>query len=373
MDLSMVIVTLVYLLAIWLVFSKLKLVRLSWLSGAVAALVGVVILAVFLAFLNYLTPSGRIVVASRVVEVTPNVNGQVIAIPVEPNVPVKAGTILFQIDPVPYQHKVTRLEAALVETRQNAEKLKAAYEQASANVDALVAQLAYNRQRLADIKKLAVTQAAAEFRLQDTQIQVDIVENQLQAAKAAQLGARLALDSEIGGVNTSVIQIEAQLNDAKWELEQATIRAPADGYVTIMALAVGDRAVQFRSAMSFLLSDELTIIGLFPPNGFQTIKPGAAVTLVFDNIPGRRYQARIADIPRGIGQGQITVSGTLARPAAVGGTREFPATVSIPEGMDREQLRLGMPGTATVFADNAGVIGIISAILIWVTSFTAYL
>jgi hypothetical protein len=29
--------------------------------------------------------------------------------------------------------------------------------------------------------------------------------------------------------------------------------------------------------------------------------------------------------------------------------------------MDREWLRLGMPGTATVFADNAGVIGLLMA------------
>jgi len=41
--------------------------------------------------------------------------------------------------------------------------------------------------------------------------------------------------------------------------------------------------------------------------------------------------------------------------------------------MDRERLRLGMPGTATVFAENAGVIGILMSILVWVSSYTAYL
>jgi multidrug resistance efflux pump len=38
-------------------------------------------------------------VAGRVVEVTPNVTGQIVAIPVKPNVPVKKGDVLFQIDP----------------------------------------------------------------------------------------------------------------------------------------------------------------------------------------------------------------------------------------------------------------------------------
>src|SRR5207248_2817956 len=73
--------------------------------------------------------------------------------------------------------------------------------------------------------------------------------NQLQAAKASQLSAKLAMDSEIGGINTAVAQTRAQLEHAKWELDQTTIRAPGDGYVTVLALAVGDRALQARSVM----------------------------------------------------------------------------------------------------------------------------
>jgi hypothetical protein len=40
------------------------------------------LLAVFVALLNYLTPLGAFVVTSQVIEVTPNVSGQEIAIPV---------------------------------------------------------------------------------------------------------------------------------------------------------------------------------------------------------------------------------------------------------------------------------------------------
>jgi hypothetical protein len=32
-----------------------------------------------------------------------------------------------------------------------------------------------------------------------------------------------------------------------------------------------------------------------------------------------------------------------------------------------------MPGTATVFSDKAGVIGILMSILVWVSSYKAYL
>src|SRR4051812_45953543 len=47
----------------------------GWLSGTVSLLIGGFILATFLALFNYLTPSGRVTVTGRVVEVTPNVTG----------------------------------------------------------------------------------------------------------------------------------------------------------------------------------------------------------------------------------------------------------------------------------------------------------
>jgi multidrug resistance efflux pump len=369
----MIIILCLYVVALWLVFSKFRLVRWGWLSGAVAIVVGAFILATFLALFNYLTPSGRVTVTGRVVEVTPNVTGQIVAIPVKPNAPVKTNDVLFQIDPAPFQYKVSQLQASLAAARQQAEILKSSYEQATANAAGLSALVAFNTQRNADIQRLASEGANTQFQAQDRQNQYETALAQLNVAKAAQQSAKLALDSEIGGVNTSVAQVAAQLENANWELSQTTVRAPSDGYVTVVALSVGDRALQARSAMSFIVENEITLVGMFAQNGFQTIKDGTPVDIVFDNAPGRIYHAKIRTIPRGIGQGQIAVSGTLARTSALGGATAFPAEISIPQEMSRESLRLGMSGNATAFADNAGVIGLLASILVWVSSYTAYL
>jgi multidrug resistance efflux pump len=368
-----VIILCLYFVALWLVFSKFKLVRWGWLSGTIAVVVGGIILATFLALFNYLTPSGRVTVAGRVVEVTPNVTGQVVAIPVKPNVPVKAGDILFQIDPAPFQYKVAQLQASLAAAKQQTEILKSSYEQAAANVVGLTTQVSYNAKRLADIQRLVADDANTQFQGQDRQNQYETALAQLNVAKAAQQSAKLALDSEIGGVNTSVAQIQAQLDNANWELSQTTIRAPADGYVTAVALTIGDRAKQSQSAMSFIVENEITIVGMFSQNGFQTIRIGTPVDIVFDNAPGHIYHARITAIAKGVGQGQVAVSGTLARTNAIGGASAFPAEISIPEEMSRESLRLGMSGNATAFAANAGVIGLLASILVWVSAYTAYL
>ena len=369
----MIIILCLYLAALWAVFSKFKLVRWGWLSGTISLLVGGFILATFLALFNYLTPSGRVTVTGRVVEVTPNVTGQIIAIPVKTNVPVKMGDVPFQIDPAPFQYKVTQLQASLAAAKQQVEILKSNYEQATANVTGLTTQVAFNKQRNADIQKLAAEGANTQFQAQDNQNQYETALAQLYVAKAAQQSAKLAMDSEIGGVNTTVAQLQAQLENADWELSQTTIRASADGFVTLVTLSVGDRALQMHSAMSFIVENDITLVGMFSQNGFQTIKDGAAVDIVFDNAPGRIYHARISAIAKGIGQGQVAVSGTLARTNALGGATAFPAEISIPDGMSRDSLRLGMSGSATAFSEKAGVIGLLASILVWVSSYTAYL
>ena len=296
----MVIILCLYVVALWVVFSKFKLVRWGWLSGTISLLVGGFILATFLALFNYLTPSGRVTVTGRVVEVTPNVTGQIVAIPVKPNVPVKANDVLFQIDPAPFQYKVTQLQASLAAAKQQVEILKSNYEQATANVTGLTAQVAYNKKRLrGHSRRLQRKVPTRNFRRRTARVQYETVSAQLIVAKAAQQSAKLALDSEIGGVNTTVAQLQAQLDNAVWELSQTTIRAPADGYVTVVALTVGDRALQARSAMSFIVENEITLVGMFSQNGFQTIKEGAAVDIVFDNVPGRIYHAKIIAIPEG--------------------------------------------------------------------------
>src|SRR5882762_6630848 len=245
----MVIILCLYIAALWAIFSRFKLVRWGWFSGTVSVLVGVFILATFLALFNYLTPSGRVTVTGRVVEVTPNVTGQIVAIPVKPNLPVKVNDILFQIDPAPFQYKVTQLQASLAAAKQQTEIPKANYDQATANVTGLTAQVAFNSKRLADIQKLAAEDANTQFQAQDRQNQYETALAQLNVAKASQQSAKLALDSEIGGVNTTVSQIQAQLENADWELSRTTIRAPAEGYVTLVTASVGDRALQQQSAM----------------------------------------------------------------------------------------------------------------------------
>ena len=47
-------------------------------------------------------PQGPALVVRNSVSIVPDVAGEVLEVPVEPNTPLKAGDVLFRIDPVPY-------------------------------------------------------------------------------------------------------------------------------------------------------------------------------------------------------------------------------------------------------------------------------
>jgi multidrug resistance efflux pump len=368
----MVLIIGLYLVLAWLVFSKLKIIRWGWVSGTVTFLIGLGIVGVFVALLNSLTPSGRIAVAGRVVDVTPNVAGQVIAITPEKNVLVKAGSVLVQIDPEPFRFKVRQLEAALAEARQKAAQLKASVDVAVADQQALQVQWERADKRRTDLEQLGQKQTTSQFTVQDAVAQADVLAAQLEAGKARATSARLAASSEVEGENTAVAQLKAQLDNAQWELKQTTITAPADGYVTLSALAVGDRATPSKGVMSFIVADDIAIVGIFQQNGLQAIKPGASVKLVFANDPGKVYDSKVLDIARGVGQGQLAVSGALARIGSIGMTSEYPVRLEMPGNIDRDLIRPGMSGNATVFSPDAGAIGKLSSILLWVSAYMAY-
>ena len=60
----MVIVAVLYAILVWLIFFKLKWLRWGWGTGTVTVILGMLLCAVFVGFLGYLAPTGRVAVIS---------------------------------------------------------------------------------------------------------------------------------------------------------------------------------------------------------------------------------------------------------------------------------------------------------------------
>jgi multidrug resistance efflux pump len=106
----------------WLVFFKLKLLRLTPAWGFGFALVFAHFFLIFLIGLRFVTPnSANATVVQRTIQLIPGLPEPTLVtdVLVEENTPVKKGQPLFLFDRRPYEYKVRQLEAQLAEAKQN--------------------------------------------------------------------------------------------------------------------------------------------------------------------------------------------------------------------------------------------------------------
>lgn len=203
-------------------------------------------------------PAGSLHVLTYSLPITPNVAGEVIEVPVEPNQPLEQGDVLFKIDPTQYQ----------------------------AALEGLKAQLALAETRLEQSEALAAQQAGSIYEVQTYQAQVD--------------------------------GLVAQIANAQYNLDETVVRAPTDGYVTHLALRPGARVTNlpFNRAMAFIDTSELLLAAQVPQNFVRNIEPGQVAEVTFKTYPGKIYTATVQYVLPATAQGQMQVTGYAAQPVS---------------------------------------------------------
>jgi multidrug resistance efflux pump len=250
-------------------------------------------------------PQGPALVLRNSVAIVPDVAGEVIDVPVQANVPLKAGDVLFRIDPTPFESQVHALEA----------------------------QLKFQDLRLSQMTQLEQRDAGRLFDVQQRQSEVD--------------------------------HLKAQLEGAKWNLEKTVVRAPANGYVTNLALRKGARVgnLSVSPAMAFIDTSDTIIGAEIAQIDARYVKVGQDVEITFKFLPGRVYGGKVEAILQAIVTGQAQVSGQAVMPSAV---QTSPFVVRIK--LDDQQLAQGLPagttGTAAIFTDRVKPTHIIRKVLL---------
>ncbi|PPQ18928.1 HlyD family secretion protein [Bradyrhizobium sp. AC87j1] len=233
--------------AICIAVFKLFGVKASTWSISTAVLGGLFGVGGLLVALNYnqpFTPDARFLFYTTPIFST--VIGRVIEVPITPNVPIRKDDVLLRLDPAPFQDAIDQKRAQLAQSRQNVEMMKAALAQAGgqereAEAARDRAKQAYDRYAVAN-EEARRRQSPPPFSdLQEANEKAFYRESEakLSAAKAGTERAKLAFESSINGVNTDVARVEAELRHAEFELTQATIRAPTDGFATQLFLRPG--------------------------------------------------------------------------------------------------------------------------------------
>lgn len=324
----LVFLTLCYVGIVWLIFFKLRLLPWNRASQGVVGLIGAAALVAIVVAMNLYQPySTDVRVYNLVVEVVPRVTGRVVDVPVAGGEPVKQGDVLFEIDPRPFEYEVKRLEASLAMARANAD----------------IAQQEFDRNT-----KARRTGAVAER-------DVDL--------------ARARLEAGTGEVGS----LEAQLSQARYDLDQATERAPLDGRVIEMTLRPGQIATSFvvRPVATFVSDEAPKVVATYPPNALRHIAIGDEVEVAFDRHPGEIFPGRVVRLGRLSGEGQLKPDGNVSTWAPIPASR-YPIIVALDADPGTLDLPGGAGGASAVYTDRAKPIRIIRRVMIRMYSWLNY-
>jgi multidrug resistance efflux pump len=380
MDLLLI---LTYAAICWTVFKVFRIPVNQW-TLATAVLGGIVLIGSLLLLMSYNHPyssDGRIYFTSA--PVIPVVGGQVVDVPVTPNKPLKKGDVLFRIDPRPYQFAVDQKNAALAEAKQTVLQLKAALDAANST---LVGAEATRDRALQAFTKLQQTNensksggrggAFSELDIENRRGLYLTAEASVQTANAQMVQAKLAYEADIDGTNPTVARLTAELENAKYELDQTVIRAPSDGYVTQVFLRPGMMAnpLPLRPVMVFINSEDRMLAAAFIQNSLQRVKVGDDAEVAFKAVPGKIFKARVEEVIDVMAQGQLQPSGALIDPQsperlAPGQTL---ARIELLENTDEYQLPGGVVAEVAVYTEHWHHVSVLRKVLLRMSSWMNY-
>ena len=363
--------------ALLAILVKLKVIKLTIGWKLSPLLFGLVCFVALVLPMQWGAPSGPVTVYRYVVEIIPNVTGQVTDVPIEPLKSIKKGDVLFQIDRRPFEAELKRLEAALAEAEQAVPQLEAALGTAQANLEQVMSQRDLDKLEAARSESIRKENpgAIAKREIDYARQKLMTAEAAVRGAESAKEQARLAFGSEIGGENTAVAQLKAQLELAKLNLDWTEVRAPLDGYPMQIALRSGQRVVSERSCLVFVDEKETRISAAISQYQLRNVEVGQDAEIIFRLRPGQTFSAKVDSILRMNGAGQMTATGVIQDPTAtVRVDQPYGVNLKLDDAsLDLNDLPGGAIGTLAIYTDTAKAAHVIRRIELRMNTWLNYL
>jgi multidrug resistance efflux pump len=355
------------------------------------AVILIAIVAVLWKFWDYVvnpwTRNGQVM--AQVIQITPRVYGTIVELPIEDNQFVRAGDLLFQIDPRTYQSTVDGMRANLGMVKDEIDALAAQVEATAASIERYEALIRYFKQkvkgktaRLQDYQRelkrytrLVKTGAASQERLEqaqadviDAQAVVDGAVQELLQAEAAKaqaesdlVGDRATLGAA-GYENARLRRAKAQLHSAELKLEFTRVVAPVDGYVTNLNLRLGDHASANKPALALVDTNSYWVYGFFKESAIGHVRPGDRAIVTLMSYPDKPIEGRV--VSRGWGVFQKDGSTAQELLPQINATFEWirlaqrvPVRVELGQLPEGVELVVGTTASVLVKSGTAGTTG----------------
>jgi multidrug resistance efflux pump len=344
----------IYSFFVWLIFIKKKWLPWNITSQVIVVTIPIIALAMIILFMNIVAPSSSDVRAQNyVIPIVPRVTGQVTQVPIEPNRPIKKGDVLFKIDPVPFEAAENAAEATLRGAKDqlnNAANKKAA----------LTPRIDLAKKRVDQFTQLAATGAGRRADLEQAQSDLGNLESEFLAADATESQAKAQISKS-----------EADLINAKFDLDGTTYLAPANGRVANLALRPGVRATQFATmpVMSFIEEDDPWVLAFYHQNELRYVEPGNEAEIYMEMYPGRIIKCKVDSILWATAQGQMPISGNLPNTQEIAAPEQRIAVRLLVDGKDKSLfLAAGARGHGAIYTEHVKFLHIIRKVFVRVSA-----
>jgi multidrug resistance efflux pump len=251
-------------------------------------------------------------VGAFVIPVASEVAGRVIRVNVHNNQTVKAGDVVFEVDPAPYKIAVDRARADLETTRRQLGASTAGIASAQAALRAAQANETKARQENQRLEGL--------YREDPGTISVRVLdasrtsrEAAISQTAAARAEVERAKETEGGGedVNAKLRSAAGVLEKAELDLSNTQTRARSAGLITDLRTDVGQFAAAGSPVMTLITIQDIWITADMTENNLGLVRPDTPVSIVLDAVPGEVFEGHVRSVGYGISVGQPAPPGTL--------------------------------------------------------------
>jgi multidrug resistance efflux pump len=307
--------------------------------------------------------------------IVPGVSGIVTEVPVQGGAALKAGDVLFRINPEPFQNAVKAKEAALAAAMQTTLQLRATADAAQKKLESALADRDSAKDIFERSKKLLESGAIAQAQFERAKNNLGAAEATAQSAKSEADRALLEAEAVVAGVNTDVARLQSELDTAKFNLEQSVVRAPTDGTVQQNFLRPGMFAASMplRPVMIFLHDEKPKFTAAFLQNSAQRIEEGSEAEFILPAVPGRFFKGKVDAVGAFIAQGQLQPSGNLVDPEQIKGEGRILVRIEPEDDLSKYLIVPGSVAQVAIYTHHMHHLGIMRKVLLRMKSWTNYL
>jgi multidrug resistance efflux pump len=266
------------------------------------------------------------------VQIAPQVSGQVIEVATHDNQRVNRGQLLYRIDPQPFEIALRLAEANLALVQQNLMVSTAQVRSTQASLAKQKTELAVSQELGGIIFDLTKEKALSETDSIRARSEIERAHADLARAEAELESARQKL-GPAGDANPQLQQARAALAQSRLDLTNTTVLAPADGMITNLRLSKGQYANRGQPVMSFIEGSSVWLTAYLRENQLGKVAPANAVRVAFDLLPGRVFDGKVESVGWGVTRGGEAPAGTLPDvQSAKGWLREpqrFPVRIAL--------------------------------------------